>query len=77
MSLNIRKVRANTHDPFSRRSRSPIYADHMARWKPQPRCRALLKAIARRLRFRNESSELSDGGGEQLSELETRDVHAR
>jgi hypothetical protein len=45
MSLNVSKVRANSHDPFSRRSRSPIYADHMARWRPESRCRALLKSI--------------------------------
>jgi hypothetical protein len=47
MSLNVYKVRANTHDPFSSHSRSAIYADHMARWKPESRLRALLRGVAR------------------------------
>jgi hypothetical protein len=75
MSLGISKVRANIHDPFARRTRSPIYANHMARWEPEPGYRALLSAIGRVLWRRISSSRAASANNEgQLSELETIDV---
>ena len=59
MSLNVYKVRANTHDPFSRHSRSPIYADHMARWRPESRLGALFRGVGRLFRRRSAASEAS------------------